>query len=42
LNHLDRLSLERIEEIENKISDLRDFDRLETELEKTHASIAML
>ena len=42
MNHLDRLSLERIEEIENKISDLRDFDRLETELEKTHAPIAKL
>ena len=42
MNPLDRISLERIEEIENKVSELRDFDRFETELEKTHAPIAKL
>ncbi|GKE38070.1 hypothetical protein Tco_1461475 [Tanacetum coccineum] len=45
LNHLDELSLDRIEHIEDKIEDLgkgrviiqQDFDNLEAELQKDHA-----
>ncbi|GJT95048.1 hypothetical protein Tco_1090566 [Tanacetum coccineum] len=45
LNHLDELSLDRIEHIEDKIEGLRkgrviiqqDFDNLEAELQKAHA-----
>ncbi|GKB05666.1 hypothetical protein Tco_0833861, partial [Tanacetum coccineum] len=50
LNHLDELSLDRIEHIEDKIEGLRkgrviiqqDFDNLEAELQKAHALIAKL
>nr|GEU91185.1 reverse transcriptase domain-containing protein [Tanacetum cinerariifolium] len=50
LNHLDELSLNRIENIEDNIEDLRkgrviiqqDFDNLETELQETHAQVAKL
>ncbi|GJW19652.1 hypothetical protein Tco_0027088 [Tanacetum coccineum] len=50
LNHLDELSLDRIEHIEDKIEGLRngrviiqqDFDNLEAELQKAHAQIAKL
>ncbi|GJX36913.1 hypothetical protein Tco_0248470 [Tanacetum coccineum] len=50
LNHLDELSLDRIEHIEDKIEDLgngrviiqQDFDNLETELQKARAQIAKL
>ncbi|GJV07031.1 hypothetical protein Tco_1344687 [Tanacetum coccineum] len=50
LNHLDELSLNRIEHIEDKIEGLRngrviiqqDFDILETELQKARAQIAKL
>ncbi|GKC27398.1 hypothetical protein Tco_1034692 [Tanacetum coccineum] len=50
LNHLDKLSLDRIEHIEDKIEGLRkgrviiqqDFDNLEAELEKARAQIAKL
>ncbi|GJZ25430.1 hypothetical protein Tco_0569683 [Tanacetum coccineum] len=50
LNHLDELSLDRIEHIEDKIEGLRngrviiqqDFDNLEAELQKAHARIAKL
>ncbi|GKF43703.1 hypothetical protein Tco_0130255 [Tanacetum coccineum] len=45
LNHLDELSLDRIEHIEDKIEGLKkgrviiqqDFDNLEAELQKAHA-----
>ncbi|GKG29728.1 hypothetical protein Tco_0419626, partial [Tanacetum coccineum] len=48
LNHLDEISLDRIEHIEDKIEGLRngrvivqqDFDNLEAELQKAHAQIA--
>ncbi|GJU72498.1 hypothetical protein Tco_1263903 [Tanacetum coccineum] len=48
LNHLDELSLDRIEHIEDKIEGLKkgrviiqqDFDNLEAELQKAHARIA--
>ncbi|GJV52354.1 hypothetical protein Tco_1448095 [Tanacetum coccineum] len=48
LNHLDELSLDRIEHIEDKIEGLRkgrvfiqqDFDNLEAKLQKAHARIA--
>ncbi|GKA88390.1 hypothetical protein Tco_0810154 [Tanacetum coccineum] len=44
LNHLDELSLEHIEHMEDKIKGLgngrRDFDQLETELQEAHAQIA--
>ncbi|GJV54414.1 hypothetical protein Tco_1450155 [Tanacetum coccineum] len=50
LNHLDELSLDRIEHIEDKIEGLRkgrviiqqDFNNLEAELQKAHARIAKL
>ncbi|GJZ10613.1 hypothetical protein Tco_0545372 [Tanacetum coccineum] len=50
LNHLDELSLNSIEHIEDKIEGLRngrviiqqDFDNLEAELQKAHAQIAKL
>ncbi|GJU65826.1 putative reverse transcriptase domain-containing protein [Tanacetum coccineum] len=50
LNHLDELSLDRIEHIEDKIEGLgkgrviiqQDFDNLEAELQKAHARIAKL
>ncbi|GJX09107.1 hypothetical protein Tco_0198966 [Tanacetum coccineum] len=50
LNHLDELSLDRIERIEDKIEGLRngwviiqqDFDNLEAELQKAHAQITKL
>ncbi|GJX03815.1 hypothetical protein Tco_0189731 [Tanacetum coccineum] len=50
LNHLDELSLDRIEHIEDKIEGLengrviiqQDFDNLETELQKAHARITKL
>ncbi|GKF29705.1 hypothetical protein Tco_0096047, partial [Tanacetum coccineum] len=50
LNHLDELSLDRIEYIEDKIEGLRkgrviiqqDFDHLETELQESRAQIAKL
>ncbi|GJV21290.1 putative reverse transcriptase domain-containing protein [Tanacetum coccineum] len=50
LNHLDELSLDRIEHIENKIEGLRkgrviiqqDFDNLEAELQQAHAQITKL
>ncbi|GJZ69926.1 hypothetical protein Tco_0633476 [Tanacetum coccineum] len=50
LNHLDELSLDRIEHIEDKIEGLRngqvniqqDFDNLEAELQKAHAQITKL
>ncbi|GKB23725.1 hypothetical protein Tco_0863126 [Tanacetum coccineum] len=50
LNHLDELSLDRIEYIEDKIEGLRkgrviiqqDFDNLETELQESRAQIAKL
>ncbi|GJU50973.1 hypothetical protein Tco_1220528 [Tanacetum coccineum] len=50
LNHLDELSLDRIEHIEYKIEGLRkgwliiqqDFDNLEAELQKAHARITKL
>ncbi|GKC21926.1 hypothetical protein Tco_1024076 [Tanacetum coccineum] len=50
LNHLDELSLDRIEHIEDKIEALRkgrviiqqDFDNLEAELQKARAQIAKL
>ncbi|GJY32671.1 hypothetical protein Tco_0417140 [Tanacetum coccineum] len=50
LNHLDELSLDRIEHIEDKIKGLRngrviiqrDFDNLEAELQKARAQIAKL
>ncbi|GJT04787.1 hypothetical protein Tco_0839249 [Tanacetum coccineum] len=50
LNHLDKLSLNRIEHIEEKIEGLgkdrviiqQDFDNLEAELQKAHARIAKL
>ncbi|GKA11088.1 hypothetical protein Tco_0690521 [Tanacetum coccineum] len=50
LNHLDELSLDRIEHIEDKIEVLgkgrviiqQDFDNLETELQKAHAQITKL
>ncbi|GKE56050.1 hypothetical protein Tco_1495235, partial [Tanacetum coccineum] len=50
LNHLDELSLDRIEHIEDKIEGLgkgrviiqQDFNNLEAELQKTHARIAKL
>nr|GEU71144.1 hypothetical protein [Tanacetum cinerariifolium] len=49
-NHLDKLSLDRIEHIENKIEGLgqgrviiqQDFDTLETELQQAHAQITKL
>ncbi|GJR83423.1 hypothetical protein Tco_0154208 [Tanacetum coccineum] len=49
-NYLDELSLDRIEQIEDKIEGLRkgqviiqqDFDNLEAELQKAHARIAKL
>ncbi|GJW44186.1 hypothetical protein Tco_0072985 [Tanacetum coccineum] len=49
-NHLDELSLDRIEHIDDKIKGLRkgrviiqqDFDNLEAELQKAHARIAKL
>ncbi|GJV44963.1 hypothetical protein Tco_1429499 [Tanacetum coccineum] len=50
LNHLDELSLDRIEHIEDKIEGLRngwviiqqDFDNLEAELQEPHTQIAKL
>ncbi|GKD01934.1 hypothetical protein Tco_1172208 [Tanacetum coccineum] len=50
LNHLDELSFDRIEHIEDKIEGLRngrvitqqDFDNLEAELQKAHAQITKL
>ncbi|GJW72709.1 hypothetical protein Tco_0132079 [Tanacetum coccineum] len=50
LNHLDELSLDRIEHIEDNIEGLgkgrviiqQDFDNLEAELQKAHAQIAKL
>ncbi|GJR77335.1 hypothetical protein Tco_0089700 [Tanacetum coccineum] len=50
LNHLDELSLDRIEHIEDKIEGLgngrvilqQDFDNLETELQKAHTRITKL
>ncbi|GKB54419.1 hypothetical protein Tco_0905172 [Tanacetum coccineum] len=50
LNHLDELSLDRIEHIEDKIEGLRngrviiqqDFDNLEAELQKARAQITKL
>ncbi|GJZ42921.1 hypothetical protein Tco_0590176 [Tanacetum coccineum] len=50
LNHLDELSLDRIEHIEDKIEGLgkgrviiqQDFDNLEAKLQKAHAQIAKL
>ncbi|GKF27781.1 hypothetical protein Tco_0094123, partial [Tanacetum coccineum] len=50
LNHLDELSLDRIEHIEEKIKGLRngrviiqqDFDNLEAELRESHTQIAKL
>ncbi|GKE19531.1 hypothetical protein Tco_1427108 [Tanacetum coccineum] len=50
LNHLDELSLDRLEHIENKIEGLgkgrviiqQDFDNLEAELQKAHARITKL
>ncbi|GKC98368.1 hypothetical protein Tco_1168643 [Tanacetum coccineum] len=50
LNHLDELSLDRIEHIEDKIEGLekgrviiqQDFDNLEAELQKAHARITKL
>ncbi|GJZ19405.1 hypothetical protein Tco_0555995 [Tanacetum coccineum] len=50
LNHLDELSLDGIEHIEDKIEGLgkgwviiqQDFDNLEAELQKAHARIAKL
>ncbi|GKF61824.1 hypothetical protein Tco_0181878, partial [Tanacetum coccineum] len=50
LNHLDELSLDRIEHIEDKIEGLgkgrviihQDFDNLEAELQKAHARIAKI
>ncbi|GKD67097.1 hypothetical protein Tco_1309205, partial [Tanacetum coccineum] len=50
LNHLDELSLDRIEHIEDKIEGLgngwviiqQDFDNLEDELQKAHAQITKL
>ncbi|GKF23566.1 hypothetical protein Tco_0075888 [Tanacetum coccineum] len=50
MNHLDELSLGRIEHIDDKIEGLekgrviiqQDFDNLEAELQKTHARIAKL
>ncbi|GKB95722.1 hypothetical protein Tco_0981859 [Tanacetum coccineum] len=50
LNHLDELSLDRIEHIEDKVEGLgqgrviiqQDFDNLEAELQKAHAQIAKL
>ncbi|GKE93985.1 hypothetical protein Tco_1578840 [Tanacetum coccineum] len=50
LNHLDELSLDRIENIEDKIEGLgngrviiqQDFDNMETELQKARAQIAKL
>ncbi|GJW97711.1 hypothetical protein Tco_0179519 [Tanacetum coccineum] len=50
LNHLDELSLDRIENIEDKVEGLgkgrviiqQDFDNLEAELQKAHARIAKL
>ncbi|GJT71063.1 hypothetical protein Tco_1030349 [Tanacetum coccineum] len=50
LNHLDELSLDRIEHIEDKIEGLgngrviiqQDFDNLEAELQKAHAQITKL
>ncbi|GKA95467.1 hypothetical protein Tco_0817505, partial [Tanacetum coccineum] len=50
LNHLDELSLGRIDHIEDKIEGLRkgrviiqkDFENPEAELQKTHARIAKL
>ncbi|GJR97604.1 reverse transcriptase domain-containing protein [Tanacetum coccineum] len=50
LNHLDELSLDRIENIEDKIEGLRngwviiqqDFDNLEAELQQAHAQITKL
>ncbi|GKG14582.1 hypothetical protein Tco_0354182 [Tanacetum coccineum] len=50
LNHLDELSLDRIEHIEDKIQGLgkgrviiqQDFDNLEAELQKAHALISKL
>ncbi|GKF15166.1 hypothetical protein Tco_0056628, partial [Tanacetum coccineum] len=50
LNHLDELSLDRIDHIEDKIEGLgkgrviiqQDFDNLEAELQKAHARIAKL
>ncbi|GKE04266.1 hypothetical protein Tco_1396284 [Tanacetum coccineum] len=50
LNHLDELSLDRIEHIEDKIEGLRkgrviiqqDFNNLEAELQKAHARITKL
>ncbi|GJU53428.1 reverse transcriptase domain-containing protein [Tanacetum coccineum] len=50
LNHLDELSLDRIEHIEDKVEGLgkgrviiqQDFDNLEAELQKAHARIAKL
>ncbi|GJV82519.1 hypothetical protein Tco_1522417 [Tanacetum coccineum] len=50
LNHLDELSLDRIEHIEDKIKGLRngrviiqqDFDNLEAELRESHTQIAKL
>ncbi|GJR87746.1 hypothetical protein Tco_0211757 [Tanacetum coccineum] len=50
MNHLDKLSLDRIEHIEDKIEGLRkgrviiqqDFDNLEAKLQKAHARITKL
>nr|GEY19379.1 hypothetical protein [Tanacetum cinerariifolium] len=50
LNHLDKLPLERVEQVEDKIKGLgngrviiqRDFDKLETELQEVHTQIARL
>nr|GEZ82594.1 hypothetical protein [Tanacetum cinerariifolium] len=50
LNHLDKLSLDHIENIEDNIEGLgkgrviiqQDFDKLETELQEAHAQIAKL
>nr|GEV89732.1 hypothetical protein [Tanacetum cinerariifolium] len=50
LNHLDELSLDRIENMEDNIEGLgkgrviiqQDFDKLETELQETHAQVAKL
>ncbi|GJX53343.1 hypothetical protein Tco_0281712 [Tanacetum coccineum] len=50
INHLDELSLDRIEHIEDKVEGLgkvrviiqQDFDNLEAELQKAHARIAKL
>ncbi|GKE47197.1 hypothetical protein Tco_1478455, partial [Tanacetum coccineum] len=50
LNHLDELSLDRIEHMEDKIEGLgkgrviiqQDFDNLETELQEARAQIAKL